>query len=876
MISDCRENLPRIPSVIRWEHVRTAGSRLSSGLWILLPAALLLSETLAQDVLTVPDFQSEILPLLKDRCFECHGPATREGGLRLTSRRDMLARNDSGVPAVIPGQSHNSELMRRVTSGSDGQMPPDGTRLSGEEKERLRNWIDSGASWPDEILIESRHWAYTAPVRPVRNLLRTDTSRPERNEESQLADETDQVEVHPIDEFVYQVLSDHTSGLSRSPPETPAKLLRRVFLDLTGLPPSPDQVIAFESDPSASSYERVVDELLQSPHYGEKWARSWLDLARYADSNGYQADQLRTVWPWRDWVVRAFNSDMPFNQFTVEQLAGDLLPEATTDQRIATGFHRQTTCNVEAGVDPEENRVNQVADRVTTTATVWLGTTLECARCHNHKYDPFTQEDFYRLFAFFNNTPLEVTAPKDGGVQFEVAGPVLELPASPENQLRHRELSAVTADLQQQIRRLKNAASTDETQPLLAELREQLRTAELEMTSVAPVVTAVMTELTERRETRLLKRGDFLTPGDRVYPGTPAILPALDSDPAIEPHQSSFQPSGRLELAKWLVSTENPLTARVTVNRWWAEFFGRGIVDTPEDFGTQGSRPSHPELLDWLAVEFMENGWSMKHVHRLIVTSKTYQQSSRITNQHLERDPGNVLLSRGPRFRLAAEIIRDNALAVSGMLSRRVGGPPVYPPQPDNIWRHVGRNAPEYTTSTNEDRFRRGLYVIWRRSAPYPSFVNFDAPDRTSCIVGRSRSNTPLQALTLMNDPMYVEAAVALAARILNDRPDSGAEFTGVTDHAATWNLMQSRMEYGVRLCIARKPTVEELDILTELWTGEYERYSSFPDLADSLNRVAVNRKSTSWPLATSPADRAAWISLASTLLNLDEFITRN
>lgn len=776
-----------------------------------------------------PDFAADVLPILSAHCIKCHGSDAREGGLRLDSRSDLLQRNDSGIPAITAGDSSTSELIRRITSpDEDVRMPPEGDSLTAGEVQTLRRWIDAGGAWPITSELKHQHWAYIKPARP----------------------EVSDKSINPIDHFVQQTLEQHSSGLTRSPPEQPARLLRRVFLDLIGLPPAPTDVDEFLADPSAEHFAQIVDRLLASPRYGEKWARQWLDLARYADSNGYQADQFRSVWAYRDWVINAFNADMPFDQFTIEQLAGDLLPGSTIEQKLATGFHRMTTCNVEAGVDPEENRTNQVADRINTTGTVWLGTTLECARCHNHKYDPFTQQDYYQLFAFFNNTPIEVEQTGEG-VQFEVAGPVLELPASAEQQTQHAKIQTDLDHAREQQRL--HLAMPDLPKAgidvQLKALNQNITKLEAQFKKTMPPTSAIMTEMNEQRNTFIMKRGDFLSPGANVQPATPAILHQLS------PKASTKGSPDRLDFARWIVSAENPLTARVTVNRWWAEFFGRGIVSTLEDFGAQSSPPSHPHLLDWLATEFIDKKWSMKHIHRQIVLSSTYQQSSRISPKQLEADPDNQLVARGPRFRMSAEAIRDNALAISGLLSTRMGGPPVYPPQPDNIWRHVGRNAPKYEIDTDEDRFRRGIYVIWRRSAPYPGFVNFDAPDRASCVVNRSRSNTPLQALTLMNDPAYVEMAAALAERILADQPGSDP---------------RARITYAVRLCVARTPQSEEVDALENLWQQEVERFTTRNQQAELL--IPAGRRHADIPVA----EQAAWFSVANVLLNLDETITKN
>jgi Protein of unknown function (DUF1553)/Protein of unknown function (DUF1549) len=620
-----------------------------------------------------------------------------------------------------------------------------------------------------------------------------------------------------------------------------------------------------------------------SPHYGERWARPWLDLARYADSNGFQRDGFRDVWPYRDWVVRAFNRDLPFDQFTIEQLAGDLLPGATTDQKIATGFNRCTTINVEGGVDPEESRVNALFDRVNTTATVWLGTTLACAQCHNHKYDPFSQKDYYRLFAYFNGTLDEIT---ENGSNREFTGPKLTLPLAPDReacrqQLQGRrdalekELRTARAGLAPALARWEQAQRADaakrgqlppgvrkilalasgnrtakqkqtladyhaDLQPEVRRLKQRLTELDTELAPLQPPTSLVMVERATPRPTHLFKRGNFLDRGVAVTPGVPDAWPTLPGD----------APANRLGLARWLVAADNPLMARVAVNRWWAELFGRGLVATLEDFGTQGAAPTHPELLDWLAAEFPRRGWSMKAMHRLMVTSATYRQSSRVASNLLVRDPYNKLLAREPRVRLDAETIRDNALAISGLLSRMVGGPPVRPPQPPGIWNVTGVVDNTYRPSAGADGYRRGLYTVWRRSSPYPSFVAFDAPDRASCVVQRPRTNTPLQALTLMNDPVYVEAAVALARRVLTDRPSAD---------------VRQQVVYAFRLCLARYPSAEEVQILEQVHRRGLSRFDADPAAARAITGAqAMNERQL-----------AAWFHVATVLLNLDETITK-
>ena len=822
------------------------------------------------------DFDRDVWPILEQHCVDCHGEENREGGLRLTTRNDALALNDSGKPAIVPQNTAGSELIARLTTDDDDQaMPLDADRLSDEQIGTLRRWITEGALWPDAADESPRHWSYVAPQRPARPQV-----------------------FHPtwakteLDFFVLAKLENQE--LKPSPPASRARLLRRVYLDLIGIPPSIEQVDAFLADGSDDAFERVVDQLLASSHFGEKWARGWLDLARYSDSNGYQADQIRHMWAYRDWVIDAFNNDMPFDQFTIEQIAGDLLPNASVSQRIATGFHRATTCNVEAGVDPEGNRTDQVIDRVNTTATVWLGTTLECAQCHNHKYDPFSQQDYYQIFAFFNNTPIEVEKDNDNAnnVQFNFWGPKLELPV---NAKRFDALESATVELNEARQRLKqeesvavenlsgwecaltdkeraalpkavgealNTPPADRTKQQLNIIKKHVRTnapevkrtrakvAELEkcIAELSPDTTLVMVEMAKPRDTNIFIRGEFLNEGPQVQANVPSALHAF-------PEQL---PRNRLGFSKWLVDEDNPLIARVAVNRWWSEIFGTGLVKTSEDFGKQGDPPTHPALLDWLAVEFMENGWSRKHILKRIVMSTTYQQDSIVSADHLRIDPANQWLSRGPRFRLPAESIRDNALAVSGLLSKHRGGEPVFPPQPVGIWHQTGRNEPIYNPDSSERRYRRGIYVVWRRAAPYPSFVNFDAPDRMSCTVERPRTNTPLQALTLLNDEAFVESAKSLAAAI-----DSYQA-----------NTIDEKIAFGFRRCVARNPHAAETSVIREIYTNEVNRLK---DQTGASSKIIGEFQLPSGIERPTDLDSwAAWFCVSNVLLNLDETITKN
>lgn len=806
-----------------------------------------------------PDFDRDVRPIFENRCLPCHGHDARKGGLLLTARHEAFLATDSGEPALVPGDPEASELLFRVEAADElDRMPPSGAPLSTREIEVLRAWIADGAPWPERGLARAAHWAYVAPECPDL----PDVSDPGwcRN---------------PIDRFILARLD--VEGVSPAREADRATLIRRLSLDLIGIPPTVEEVDAFLADDRSDAYDRLVNRLLASPRYGERWATPWLDLARFADSNGFQRDGFRDVWPYRDYVIGALNADLPFDRFTIEQIAGDLLPGATVDQRIATGFLRGNAVNVEAGVDQEENRINGIVDRVNTVATVWLGSTIACAQCHNHKYDPITQREYYELFAYFNNTPIETMFRRAGNTsEIDFIGPSMELPTPADVVSLRETLTAQRAEFAgrwgsarrswedrvcadeatvppplREIFECPEAERSDAQRaiidahfladhPGMADVRKALSELDEKLEALAPVRSLVMVEMDEPRSTFVLKRGNFLDPGAQVSPGVPAVLHPLPEDAAPD----------RFGLARWLVEPNNPLMTRVTVNRWWQSFFGRGLVTTPEDFGIQGSWPSHPELLDWLAVEFLRSGWSTKNVHRLIVSSATYRQASSVTSERRERDPENSLFARGARFRLDAEAIRDNALFASGLLTERLGGPPVFPPQPEDIWRVTGQVDNSYHTSDGPDRYRRGLYTIWRRSAPYPSFVAFDATDRSQCLVERSRTNSPLQALTLLNDPVAIEMARALADRVAVECPDSE---------------LDARISHAFRLCLARAPTESERASVRLVHQRMFERFREDPAAAEEFIGGET----------VDPADRAAWIGVANVLLNLDEMITR-
>ena len=1005
------------------------------------------------------DFDRDIRPILAKNCYECHDARKQKAHLRLDSAAAVMKGSENGA-IVIPGNGEKSPIVRRLL-GLDGEdrMPKDEDALPPAQIALIRAWIDQGAALPagEQAQVAAaaaaeppQHWAYRVPVRPdPPSVTRTDWART------------------PIDRFVLARLEKE--GLAPSPEAPLEILIRRVFLDLIGLPPSPQDVDAVVAEAARegrdAAYEHLVDRLLGSPQYGERWARPWLDLARYADSQGYEKDLPRVMWKYRDWVINALNQDMPFNQFTVEQIAGDMLPNPTADQLVASGFHRNAMTNEEGGIDPEEALYEVLVDRVNTTATVWLGSTLGCAQCHNHKYDPFTQKDYYRLMAFFQNTDyqsrtfsdgtrfseaiidlptpeqetkrkaiqaeidtlneqMKVTtpaferaqaeweqtanseaslhwttiAPKEvaatGGVQltvaadgsvtasganpgettytiravtalaritairlealpdpslpkggpgrdpygnfemngFEVEGLAIasikaddsaggasldtffpkslprgthapkgwQIDASREEPRRPRQivftldrplvapigtpiairlkheaaavgqaighfrLSATAGATPERIVQLPArlrpilsipvAQRTEQQQkdlatfyrsiaPSLKDTRDQIAELQKQLRALAIPTALVMHERTsyERPSAYVRRRGAFMDKGELVYADVPAILHPLADD----------QMPNRLGLARWLVDERNPLTARVTVNRAWEQFFGRGIVETSEDFGTQGTPPSHPELLDWLATEFMHGGWHMKPIHKAIVMSATYRQSSVGTSTSIGRDPYNRLLARGPRFRLEAEMVRDAVLAASGLLSRKIGGPSVYPPQPDGIW-DIPYSSEKWVPSEGEDRYRRGLYVFIRRSATYPSFMTFDATSREHTTVRRVRTNTPLQALVALNDEAFFEAAQALAARVLREAPSAN----------------DARATYAFRLVATRSPSAREIERICTSFDKELQRFRNDPaGAAKTIKGREVQ--------GIDPAEQAAWTIVANALLNLDETLSK-
>jgi Protein of unknown function (DUF1553)/Protein of unknown function (DUF1549)/Planctomycete cytochrome C len=804
------------------------------------------------------DFDKDIRPLLQQNCLKCHNADKQKGGLRLDQADVALAGGNSGK-VIVRGKAVESRLLLVVAGlDPDIQMPPEGPRLPAGDIGKLRAWIDQGANWPADAAgagnkTKSTHWAFqpiTVPPLPavqnpgwVRN---------------------------GIDRFILARLEKE--GIKPSAEADKVTLIRRVSLDLLGLPPTREEVDAFLKDPSTDAYERLVERLLASPHYGERWGRHWLDAARYADSDGYEKDTGRPwAWRYRDWVIDALNRDLPFDRFTIEQLAGDLLPNATLQQKMATGFHRNTLTNKEGGVDQEEFRIAAVKDRVETTTKVWLGITLGCAQCHDHKYDPFTQREFYQFAAFFNS---------DREDDIAAALPGEEEALKPKRDAWAKKKAELAKGLEEYKRQLpelqakwESALTPEETTKLPATVAEALKVESEKRSSAqkkliadhfaksdkklakltkaladhekaAPSVSKAPTlQRGPERKTHVMIRGDFLRPGVEVRPNTPKVLNALA--PAAEEGAPT-----RLDLANWIVDPANPLTRRVLVNWIWQKYFGRGLVATLEDFGTQGERPSHPELLDWLATQLVQEKWSLKALHRLIVTSATYRQSSKARPELGERDPLNILLARQNRMRLEAEGLRDRALSVSGLLVEKVGGPSVRPPQPPGISELTYANSAKWVESTGPDRYRRGLYTWFQRTSPYPMLMTFDSPDGVVCTVRRERSNTPLQALTLMNDVVFVECARALGQQL-----------------AAHHGDVAERAVRAFKQCMGREPTPFEKDRLTQLFT-------ELRDLA-TQNATQAPKLLGKQPPDGDPIEAAAWVAFARALLNLDEFVTR-
>ena len=801
-----------------------------------------------------PDFDREIKPFVVRSCVSCHNAESKRGGFRMDSARAILKGGNSG-PAVLPGKSGDSIIIHAVTGKENvEQMPPKGAKLSKDEISLLRSWIDSGAKLPasEALAVEdvrkTTHWSFLPVTKPSLPIV---------------ADK--EWCKNPIDYFVMSRLAK--DKMTPSAQADRSTLIRRVSLDLTGIPPTPIEVENFLNDKSPNAYEKVVTRLLDSPQYGERWGRLWLDQARYADSNGYSIDGPRSIWKYRDWVISSLNSDMPFDRFSTLQLAGDLVAGATFDDKVATGFHRNTSINQEGGIDKEQFRVESVVDRVNTTGTVWLGLTVGCCQCHDHKFDPLSQKEYYQFFAFFNTvdepnlelapsdeikkrdklklhlkkleasqkqldplTPAKITTlelkiqSKDREFLPPVINEILGIAPNGRTPSQERNIDAYF----RQVDRMRHIvgmvfapnAFAALTQGIINDKRATVDEKIYKTKEEIPEIdsTLVVQEMAKPRATNIHLGGEFTRKGAPVESGVPQVLHALRSP----------KPN-RMDFSNWLFDKDNPLTARVTVNRFWQVFFGVGIVETENDFGTQGSMPTHPELLDWLATEFRNQGWSMKSMHRLMVTSATYMQASKSRPEYEKIDARNRLLYRQNRIRLDAEIVRDVGLASSGLLYTKIGGASVFPPQAEGVYSftQVPKN---WKPNSGSNRYRRGMYTYFWRSAPHPNLVVFDAPDAVSSCTRRNRSNTPLQALTLLNDEAHVEFAKELGNRL--------ASFSSSDIE---------RINQAFLICLARLPKPSEIEVVVRL-------------LQQNGSAISTN---------------SDWFLVARALLNLDEFITR-
>jgi mono/diheme cytochrome c family protein len=849
----------------------------------LLLASILLG-TVAAGARADVEYNRDIRPILTENCFRCHGPAAKKGGFRLDVRDEAIKPAKSKRAPIVPGKPMESELVKRIFSAdADEVMPPPNSHktLKAEQKEMLKKWIAQGATY-------QKHWSFEPPVKVA-------LPKPDAK--------------NPIDAFILDRLK--REGLSIAPAADRPTLIRRVSFALTGLPPTIAEVDAFLGDKSPEAYERMVDRYLGSKHYGEEMARHWLDLARYADTHGLHLDNERQMWLYRDWVVRAFNDNMPFDRFTIEQLAGDLLPKATSEQIVATGFNRCNVSTSEGGSIDAEWIYRNAVDRAATTMEVFLGLTGGCAVCHDHKFDPITAKDFYSLYAFFYSidgpamdgnalltaptmkTPTKEQEKKLADLTSKLATLQTELgkkaqtlkytdPADlppeatkfandPTRSLKAWRVKASKDNkgLPKEIVALVKQAKLDaagesklrdyylrnvcaDTKPMFDALNKQLASLTKERDGVNGAVpgTFIFKDLTSPRESFVMMRGQYTKPGEKVEPNTPSFLPPL---------AKSGKRANRLDLAKWLVAAENPMTARVAVNRYWQQFFGTGLVKSSGDFGAQGELPSHPELLDFLSVRFRETGWDVKAMVRLMLTSQTFREAARLTPELHKRDPENRLYARGPRIRLDAEQIRDNALFVSGLMVLDMGGRGVRPYQPPRIWEPVafsGSNTGNYVQDKGAGLYRRSLYTFLKRTAPHPFMSNFDAPNRESTCNRRERSNTPLQALQLLNDVQHFEAARKLAERMIVEGGKSPAD----------------RIRFGYRVVLAREPEALEADIVATALGQFAERYQKDPSAAAKAVRVgeAPVRPGMSEP------ELAAYTLIANLLLNLDETVMRN
>jgi hypothetical protein len=775
---------------------------------LLLPVLALLAADSARAAPPLPqvvEFNRDIRHIFSDNCYACHGPDknARKADLRLDIEAGALRKED---PIIVPGKPDQSELYRRLTAHDvQERMPPARfvKKPTPRQIELIRRWIEQGAKW-------QKHWSLLAVGRPA--VPPVDPKGAPRS---------------PIDHFILARLEQE--GLPPGSEADRRTLIRRLSFDLVGLPPAPEEVDAFLADQSPDAYEKLVDRLLASKHFGERLALYWLDLVRYADTAGYHSDNHRDIALYRDYVINAFNNNKPFDRFTIEQLAGDLLPDATVETRIASGYNRLLMTTEEGGAQAKEYQAKYAADRVRNASVVWLGLTMGCAECHDHKFDPVTTKEFYRFASFWADVKEKAVGRQDQD----------RLP-TPEQDRRLKELTEQVARVQKELAATK--PENPELKKKLAELQKQKQELERHISQT------LLTTTVPPRMMRVLPRGNWLSDaGEVVEPGVPASLPPLGV---------TGRRANRLDLARWLVRDDNPLAARVFVNRLWMLLFGEGLVKTMDDFGAQGTWPSHPELLDYLASEFRAKGWDVKRLLRLLVLSRTYRQASTASEVVRQRDPYNVLLARQARFRLDAETVRDNALAISGLLVRKIGGPSVKPYQPAGYWAMLNFPKREWENDSGEGLYRRGLYTYWCRTFPYPSLVAFDAPSREECTVERPRSNTPLQALVLLNDPVYVEASRAFAERVLRE---------GGADVAA-------RLHFAFRQALQRQPLPAELKVLEPLFAKHLRQYREDRAAAEALLHTGARPV----PNGLDVAELAAWTSVARVLLNLHETITRN
>jgi hypothetical protein len=806
------------------------------------------------------EFNRDIRPILSNHCFVCHGPDNnlRKADLRLDQEKDLFD-DKGGYHILVPGKPQESEFFKRIISTKASErMPPAKAKkdLTKAQIDLLQKWIAQGAKY-------QQHWSLIAP---------TKVSLPNTKNKNWA--------INPIDHFILARLEK--KGLSPSAEADRRTLIRRLSFDLTGLPPSPAEVDAFLADSSPQAYEKLVDKLLASPHYGERMALYWLDLVRYADTGGYHSDNHRDVYLFRDWVIESFNKNLPFDRFTTEQIAGDLLPKPTLEQKIASGYNRLLQTTEEGGAQAKEYQAKYYADRVRNFSTVWLGMTLGCSECHDHKYDPFTTKEFYQMASFFadiqeksvgrqTQTPLLMPAQEEMLKKIEAQIDPLQKEITKltpqvdkaqikwEEEVRTKGIKDLPNDVAAVLAVEPGKRNPKQKEALTLYYRkidkdmagpqkklEGLQAQKDQILKAAPTTLVSMSG--PPRTMRVLPRGNWLDEtGEIVQPETPAVLPKLDGP---------SQRATRLDLAKWVVAPENPLTARVFANRLWMLFFGQGIVKTLDDFGAQGTWPTHPELLDWLAVEFREKGWDVKDLVKIMVLSNTYRQSSVPSEKLKQRDPYNQLFARQARFRLDAEFVRDNALAISGLLVHKVGGPSAKPYQPAGYWAYLNFPKREWMKDSGENQYRRGLYTYWQRTFLHPSLLAFDASTREECTVERTRSNTPQQALVLLNDPTYVEASRVFAERILK----AGGKTT------------EERIRYALREALQRPARPEELKVLQDLVERHLAQYQADPKSAEALLRVGDSPVPANIPAP----ELAAWTNVARVIINLHETITRN